>query len=243
MRAEFEKVRSMPTPFWCAFAALIFFLGGIVGCFIWGIGEEAAALELGVGIPTSIIAIVFGVWLFGVEYGQNTLRRTLTADPRRGHLIIFKLLVLLVVITLVTVVLHLLAFVFYNLAASGHDGSLSAETVFRYGAASLLNNVVNGIVGMAFALITASMAGGMTIALVFIFILDEIISIIPGVGDYTMGLALIDISNSLRGFSGDFFGESISIGRSWEAASLIVVAWLLGLMLLGALRFTKSDVK
>lgn len=241
MRAEFVKVRSMPTPFWCAFAALVFFLGGIAGCVIWGIGQESAALDLGIGIPTSIIAIVFGVWLFGVEYGQNTLRRTLTADPRRMRLIISKLIVLLVIIALVTVLLHLLAFVLYNLAASGHDGSLSAETVFRYGASSLLENVVNGIVGMAFALITASMAGGMTIALVFIFILDGIISIIPRVGDYTLGLAVVDISNSILGFSGEFFGETI--GRSWEVATLIMIAWLLLLMALGALRFVRSDVK
>ena len=232
----------MPTPFWCLAAVVFFFVVGLVGTLFWGIGEDAAAPDLAIGFPTVIASIIFGVWIIGVEYGQNTIRRTLSADPRRIRLIASKLAVAAVCITAVTVILHLIAYPLFNLAGSGHESSVSVEILFRFGLASLINNIIYMLIGAAFALITSSMAGGMTMSLVFIFVIDSVFTIIPKVGDYSFGLALTDVIDAIRGIDTEIFGESGKT-HSTPISALIVAGWTLLLVMIGVYRFKRSDVK
>lgn len=241
MRSEWIKIRSMPTPLWCLVAVIIGFVLGLVGTVIWGHGEDAAAIDLALGFPTAIASIVLGVWIVGVEFGQNTLRRTLTADPRRLRLIGAKLLVAALVVAAVTILIHLVAWPVYSLAGSGHEGSLSAETIFKFGLAALLTNLTYMLIGAACALISASMAGGMTLALIFIFVIDSIFPLIPKAGDFAFGLALVDVTDAIRGFDSGLF--SSDEGHSVGIAALIAAAWLVILLALGSLRFNRSDVK
>lgn len=241
MRAEMLKVRSMPTPLWCLIAVLLCFVLGLIGTILWGPGEDAGSIDVAIGIPTFIAAVVFGVWIVGVEFGQSTLRQVLTADPRRGRLILVKLAVLLFWVALVTILLHLVAFPLYELASQRHDQSIDAEIVARYGLAALISNVVYAVVGFAFALITASMAGGVTMALVFIFVIDTVISSIRQISDYAMGPALSGLTDNIRGFQTVIFGEKTPNAGADELA--LVLAWLALLMLLGILRFRNSEIK
>lgn len=241
MRAELKKVRSLPTPMWCLIAVLVCFLIGVVATIIWGPGEDAAAIDGAISLPTLIASIVFGVWIVGVEYGQNTLRRTLTADPRRGHLILAKLATMILVVALVTGLVLLLALPIFDLASQGHDQSIRAADVKDIALAALLNNLAYALVGFALGLITASMAGGITMTLVFVFVIDTLVSIIPKVGDFAMGPALEKVSASLRGIDSGLFGEEI--GSAHASDVLILAAWLIGLLALGSLRFLRSDVK
>jgi ABC-2 type transport system permease protein len=241
MRAELLKARSMPTPLWCLIAVLACFLLGLGAVVLWGPGEDSGSLDVAIGLPTLIASIVFGVWMVGVEYGQRTLRRTLTADPRRTRVLLAKLLTALLLVALVTALLHLLALPLYDLAAQRHDASVSASAAADAGLSALVSNVAYAIVGFAFALITASMAGGVTMTLVFIFVIDTIISIVPKIEDFAMGPALEKVTSSLRGSDTGVFGETIE--RAETSDVLLVAAWLAGLLLLGALRFLRSDVK
>lgn len=241
MRAELTKIRSMPTPAWCLVVVVVCFLLGIAATVVWGPGEDSDAIDVAVGIPTLIASIVFGVWMFGVEFGQNTLRRALTADPRRGRLIAVKLLAALLAVAVVTALFYAAAVPLYDLASHGHDQSIEAGTVARYGGAALVNNLVYAVVGFAFALITRSMAGGITLTLVFIFVIDTVTTIIPKVGEFAMGPALSAVTDNISGYDTDLFGEPISSFGVGDVA--IVFGWLFGLMLLGCLRFVKSDVK
>jgi ABC-2 type transport system permease protein len=241
MRAELLKVRSMPTPMWCLIAVLACFVLGIVAVVFWGPGDDSGAIDVAVGLPTLIASIVFGVWMVGVEYGQNTLRRTLTADPGRIRLILAKLAVVLLTVSLVTLVLHALALPLYSLAAQGHDTTVSAGEVVDIGLADLISNLAYATVGFAFALITASMAGGVTMALVFIFVIDTVVSIVPKIENLAMGPALEKITTAARGTNTGLFGEEIASVHASDW--LIVAAWLVGLLLLGSLRLIRSDVK
>ncbi|MGA7396977.1 MAG: hypothetical protein WBW62_05955 [Solirubrobacterales bacterium] len=242
MSAEILKIRSMPTPRWCLVAVLFCFLIGLVSTIIWGTGgDDSGIIDLAVGFPLSIASIVFGVWIFGVEFGQNTVRRTLTADPRRGRLIMSKILAVVFFLLIVTVLFHLVAWPLFDLAAARHDQSISAEEVFRAGLASMLINLVYATVGMAFSLLVMSMAGGMTIALVFIFIIDSIIPAIPKVGDFAMGPALAKLTDNIRGYESDIFG--VQVEQAGVVAVVIVAAWVLGLLALGTIRLMRSDIK
>ncbi len=241
MRAELAKVRSMPTPFWCLGAVVVFALLVVAAIWRWGVEGELETIDIGLGFPLAIASIVFGVWIFGVEYGQNTLRRTLSADPRRLRLFFSKLAVALFLVALVTVLVHLVFFPFYDIAAGRHGDSVPVAEYRDLVLAALVSNLVYVLAGASLALITASMAGGVTAALVFVFIIDVVFGAIPEVGDYSFGFALADVVVGIRGTESGF-GDFDS-GHSTQQAALILTAWLVGLAGLGWLRFWRSDVK
>ena len=241
MRAELLKIRSMPTPRWCLLAVAVAALLGIAITWRWGLGSELEAVDLAIGFPAAIASIVFGVWLFGVEYGQNTLRRTLTADPRRFRLFLAKLAVGLLLVALATVAIHLVAFPFYDIAADRHGESVGIAEYRDLVLTALIGNLVYMVVGASLALITASMAGGVTAALVFIFIFDIVFGAIPGVGDFGLGVALADVVDSIRG-TGSSVGD-FDTGHSTATAAGILAAWVFGLAALGWLRLWRSEVK
>jgi hypothetical protein len=241
MRAELLKIRSMPTPFWTGVAMLVCFLGGIAGCFIWGVGEENAVLDIAIGLPTMIGSLILGSWVAGVEFGQNTLRRVLSADPRRVRLVLVKLATVLVVVVTVTFVLMAVGYVVYTAAGSGHPAELDSGESLRILAASLVSNVTYATAALALTLLTRSMAGGMTITFVFFFVLDGILSLIPKVGDYTLGIASNDIDLAIRQQSEGLFETTAT--NSTSIAVIVLVGWLLAFIVAGIVRTTQTEVK
>jgi len=241
MRTEFLKVRSLPTPLWTGLALLLCFVGGLAASVIWGVGEDNASLEVAVNFPLWIASMVLGVWIAGVEFGQNTMRRVLAADPRRIHLIFSKLAVVLLIIVAATVALDLVGALLYGLAGSGHTYSIDSELALRSGAATVLSNLIAAAVGMSLTLLTRSMAGGLTITLVFFFVLDSVLSLIPKVGHYTLGAASGDLTVAISGSTNGNFGEAANLHPA--TAALVTVAWIVLLFGAGAYRTLQTDVK
>ena len=75
MRAEFLKIRSLPTPFWTGVAVLVCFLGGIAATVAWGIGADNAVLDIAIGMPTARIPV-------NAQGCRNEIIRT---SPFCGH--------------------------------------------------------------------------------------------------------------------------------------------------------------
>ncbi len=241
MLSEFLKVRSLPTPRWTLIALLACLALGMAAAAKWGVGAEAAVLDLAVTLPAWIASVVFGVWIAGVEFGQNTLRRVLAADPGRLGLIFAKLTVGWLTITAVTVGLVVIGTLLFGLAGSGHEASIGSEQAARVGAAALLANLVGATVGMGLTLLTRSMAGGLTITLVFFFVLDTALSFAPKVGEYSLGVVSTDLDAAIRGSQELEFGGSVT--HDPLAAAILTAAWVVVLFGAGAIRTIYSEVK
>lgn len=241
MRAELLKIRSMPTPFWTGVFMIVCFLIGL-GFSVWkGVGHDEAVLDLAIALPGAISSIVIGAWLVGVEFGQNTLRRVLSSDPRRSLLVFTKLGAGLIVVAAATVILWLLGVLLFPLAGSGHETTLDTTQAFRNGAAVLLTNLVYATTSMGLAWLTRSMAGGMTVAFVFFFVIDSVLTLIPTVGDYSFGIALSTLEQSIRGTDQGMFAPDVEIGS--EVAAITVAAWIIVIFGLGIARTNFTEVK
>lgn len=231
MRAELLKLRRLPTPRWTAAGTLGVLLITIVVSLFTGVGEDVA-VGLGADLPTAVAAIVIGVWIVGVEYGQGTMRRALTADPRRGHVIAAKLAAALLAVAVLTIVVYAIAAVVLPPIASAHGDDLTVADAVRMGLAALAGNLPAAAVGVGVALITRSMAGAMTIALVFAFVIDTALSAIPRVGDYTFANSSFELWEAIVGEDGD---------HNVVRAVTMLVAWVAAFLIAGAVRFIRSD--
>lgn len=241
MNAELRKLFALPTPRWTlaatiagvAIAALVAALAGP------GNGEDLLPMQLGIGLTTSIAAIVLGAWMIGLEYGQKTLRRALSADPRRPRLLLAKLAVVLGAVTVVTLVLVTVSAPVFSAIASAHGESMPVGESLQYGLAVLVSNLVYATVGFAVALVTRSMAGGMALALAFAFVIDSALSVIPTVGDYSLSAAVVEL---MAGIAGDGVNGMPSGDPQIAQALAVTAAWLTALLGVSVGRFTRSDV-
>jgi hypothetical protein len=176
-----------------------------------------------------------------VEFGQNTLRRVLSADPRRVRLVLVKLVTVLAVVVGVTLVLMAAGFVVYSAAGTGHPAEMDSGLALRIVAACLVTNVTYATAALALTLLTRSMAGGMTITFVFFFVLDGILSLIPKVGDYTLGIASTDIDLAIRQQSEGIFDTTTT--NSTTVAVIVLIGWLVAFVVAGIVRTTQTEVK
>jgi ABC-type transport system involved in multi-copper enzyme maturation permease subunit len=242
MTAELRKLVALPTPRWTlvatlaalAIAALVAALAGP------GDGENMVPIQLGIGLATNVGAIVLGAWMMGVEYGQKTIRRALSADPSRARLLLAKLAVVLGAVTVVTLALSAISAPVFSAIASAHGESMPVGDSLQYGLAALLNNLIYATVAFTLALLTRSMAGGMALALVFAFVIDTALGAIPVVGDYALSAALLDLMKQVSGSNlGDVNGADPDVLK----ALAVTVVWMATLIGVSVTRFTRTDVE
>ena len=240
MNAELRKLLALPTPRWTLFAtifavAVAALVSSLAG---FGSGEDMLPVQLGIGLATSVGAIVLGAWMIGLEYGSRTIRRALSADPGRMRLLLAKLGIVLGAVTVVTAVLSLASAPLFSAIASAHGESLPITEALEYGLAALANNLIYATVAFALALLTRSMAGGMALALVFAFVIDSLLSAIPVVGDYALSAAVLEL---MQGISGDEPGMGES-SPDVLAALGVTAVWIATLVGISTTRFLRTDV-
>ncbi len=235
MAAELEKLRFLPTPRWTLIVTLGLVGLGLVAVVFSGSEKESTyldAAEVMAGLGTVIGSIVLGVWIAGVEYGQNTMRRALAADPRRERLLAAKLALAVAAALALTVVVWSVAALLLPIAASVNGASSPTGDILTASLTSLVANPIYAAIGCAVAMLARSMAGGMTAMLALVFVLDTALTALP-VGDISLGSALNDIGSAIEGEAGEHdVGHGILVTAVWVTV-LLTAAWA---------RFTRTDV-
>lgn len=238
MRPELRKLMVLPTPRW---TALVLAAGVVIATIfvaIMGAGQDSLAEGFGISVPAWIASIVIGVWLPGLEYGQKTMRRTLSRNPNRVEVIFAKLGVVLLAATAISLIPALIAAPLFALASSGHEATISAPDTIMVGIGGLANNLVYAAAGFSFGLVTRSMAGGMTIALAFFFVIDNLLTAIPKIGDYMLTAASGEIYQAIVGTEIAGTDFDVNVLR----AVLITFAWVAVFVGISSVRFLKTDI-
>lgn len=233
MAAELKKLRFLPTPRWTLVVCLGFALMGSLIALFDGSLRASTYVDVAqvlTGVGTVIGSIVLGVWIAGVEYGQNTMRRVLAADPRRERLFAAKVATAVAGSLLLTLVVWATSVMLLSLAASFNDASSPTRDLLTVSAKSFVANPIYAAIGCAVAILARSMAGGMTVMLALVFVLG------PALGalqiDIDLGAALREIGRAIEGKSGQAVGYAIRVTLAWTVI-LLTAAWV---------RFTRTDV-
>jgi ABC-2 type transport system permease protein len=237
MRAELTKLRSLPLPRWTLVVQAGLVLIGMVVVFFTGddrTGDYSDAAVLTAAVGTGVGCLVLGVWMVGLEYGEKTMRRALTADPRRDRLVAAKLATVLLVVVADTVGVFAFAGLFAAGVAAINGAGWPMHDVVQGAAAFLVINTIYPTVGFAIALLSRSMAAGLTLTLVLVFVVDSALSIVPSLGDYTLGIAVEKLASAASGDSDTEIGLT--------GAIIAASAWLAVLLGAGWGRFRRSDV-
>lgn len=234
MTAEVWKLRALPLPRWTAAVTGVALLATIVVAIFRGVGpDDGTAVGLGAELPTALAAIVLGAWIVGLEYGQGTIRRALTADPRRVRFVLSKYGAAIGATAVLTVAAFMVAVAVFPPVASANDQSLPVSDVVRTGAAALVGNFAFAMLGASIALLCRSMAGGMVAALLFAFVIDSALAAIPRVGEWTAQAASSDLYGAMTGEPG---------APSAVRGALVLTAWVGAFALAGLARFVRTDV-
>lgn len=228
----------LPTPKWTFVATGASVLVAALVIAIAGAGEDNLALLMGIGLPTWIGSIVLGAWMSGLEYGQGTMRRTLTRNPDRLSVVGNKLAVAVLAGIGLTIFASAIAIPLFSLASTGHELKVAASDTLRVGIGNLPSNVIYVIAGFSFGLLTRSMAGGMTAALAFFFVIDSLLSQIPVVGDYMLAAVSNEIFQAIVG--SDIYSMDSEVNLAGAIA--VAVLWLVAFVGISTLRFVRTDV-
>lgn len=236
--AEIYKLKTHRTPVLCAAALLVGVLVPSV-VLIWYTPSSPTAYSDAFTstfeVLTVLLAVVFGGWVLGTEYRQGTVKRLLTTEPRRVRVMTTKGLV--GAGTMATV---LAAAAAIGWSAARAIGSMHGATVPWNGRtllASGITAVIAGTVAYSLSAITRSDSFAMAGTIALIIVIEPLFSLVPGMGDYTIGGAITSIEQSMTGGQGDPFAT-----LSTPAAVVTLAVWLTAFLTTAVASFARRDV-
>jgi ABC-type transport system involved in multi-copper enzyme maturation permease subunit len=172
-------------------------------------------------ILPSIVAIVFGGWVLGTEYRQDTVKRLLASEPRRVRVLATKALV---GGTVLVVAIAAVALIGWSTARG--VGALHGHTVAWNGRALLSGALFAfgaAVVAFALSAIARSDALAMVATLALVLILDPLLSLIPRFGKYTFAGALETLTARVGGSAGGLFDTTLLTNTQ---AGITLAVWL-----------------
>ena len=184
-----------------ALVLVISVLGSALGDF----KHERHPLEnlVNIGGLSQVFAVVIGVLAVTTEYRHGTITPTLLAVPDRAKLVIGKLVAALLIGFVlglacigVVVVVALLIF-----SGRGISSGASGSDVVRFLAGGAVSAALNAAFGVGLGAIVRNQVGAVIGVLVWGFVLEPLIGLIPGLKDVVPKWGLGGISNEVAGTS------------------------------------------
>jgi ABC-2 type transport system permease protein len=240
--AEVLKLRTLRSTWGFGLVALLF--AGLITAGNIGGSREADRLDpelqfrmvLDSAFPASILALLMGIILVTNEFRHGTIARTLLATPRRGRLVVVKLLAgaatgaWLMILTLVAVAAT--AVIWLGII----DIPLALDEAADGSWRALVAAVLAGIFGAAIGGAVHSQVGALVGVLVWMFVLEPICWVILGLLDVD-GVSEYLPAASLGG-TVDSEGE----GLSWTGSVAVVLGWIAVATVLAVLRTRRRDI-
>jgi ABC-2 type transport system permease protein len=195
VKAEWIKLSSIRSTWWTALAMIVLgagfttiICGVVAGDIASGKSGDSTGEYITQGLIFSqISAVVLGALVVTSEYGTGMIRSTLAATPGRSTVLAAKAIVLSGFLFVVGVITSFLGY-FGGNAFFRHHGigiSLGDPHIFRSLVGAGLYMAGLGLLAAAVGLLVRHTAAAISIVLALVFIIGEVVSLIPGtVGEW-----------------------------------------------------------
>lgn len=235
LRAEWEKVRRLTTP--RVVVGLIVFIGagGALIAERVGTDDPGSALSngtLGLDIVALFATALFAVWMFGAESAPGLLARTFTSEPRRGRVVLAKLVLAVAVPAVALSIAAALAAPLIAAGVSDAGGSLTTTELVRELAGHVVQGLVIAPTVFGVALLVGNFAGGLAATFVLLEILPGLLSV-SGLSHYGLPIAAEATLHAITDSP-----AAIPLGQ----ALAVILAWSLVGVAVGWARVERRDV-
>jgi ABC-2 type transport system permease protein len=244
IRAEVLKLRSTRT-FW----ALAIGSLGLVAIAVTAMaaasqftpGDHPVRQALALAGPVETFALLLGVLAVTSEFRYGTITPALLFTPGRTPLLGSKLITL----TATGLVLGLLAFggataiVLPVLSARHITSEVDAASVAGIIAGGAITTGLAAALGIGFGTLIRNQVGAIVAALGGLYILEPLLSVIPGVDGAVQRFGLGGLTSGASGTTG-FPSDAHILGQ--VPAAIVLGSYALALVIVGALLFRRRDV-
>ena len=237
IRAEIFKIRAHRLP-------LVLTLLGAVAAAAPGVyfmfkAPDDAASYLGAGagvfgLYAILAGAVFGGWVLGHEYRQETLRRVIPVDARRGRLLAAKALAGVIAFAVMLLAMFGVAVGSAAVAAAVNGDSLVTANLGRDLGSLMLVAAVAAVVSFTTSAVFRSDTYATLTSLGALVVFAPLLGLVPAIGDFTIG----SLATELAGWVAD----STDPKRGVAATSVALTAWVAALAAVGSSLFIRRDV-
>lgn len=178
MRSEWIKFRSVRSTVVLTVLAIVLAAGVAVLVTFLSDGRVHIDNCLGGVQVASLLILVLGVQIVGQEYRFATIRPTFSATPRRGRVIVAKLLVLVITTANAAVVLIALSVACAFLATKVHGNrlDLTAPGTSRVLIGTIVVLAIHAVIGFGVGCIVRQPIAGIVIVLVWVTVVEGILA-------------------------------------------------------------------
>lgn len=200
--------------------------------------EQAEYTEAALGMASLYLILagaIFGGWMLGSEYRQQTIGRVVATGPARPHLLAAKAIAGVVTLGVMSVVVAGAGLGMNAIAAAMDGSSLDTTGLGRVLASGLVPVAMVAVLAYAASAVFRSDTYATLTALAVPLIFGPFLAGIPKLGDYTLG----EISLSIQEWVGP---DAIAPYQGAVVTVLAAAAWLLVPLGVGVSLFARRDL-
>jgi len=237
LRVELRKLVDTRSGRWLLVAIGVL-TAAVIMLFMFNAPSEELTYEnfvTGTGTPQSVLLPILGILTVTSEWGQRTGLVTFTLEPKRGRVVVAKVLAVLLLGLVAVIVALVLAAIGNVLGQSLQDGDGSWTFGFEGFRDILVLQLIGVLQGLALGMLIMNTAG----AIVTYFALPAVVSIVGNTVERFREIATwVDISTA----SGPLQRHDADAG-DWGRLAVAVLIWIVVPLALGWIRLLRRELK
>ena len=203
--------------------------------------DEVQTVDLlGIAGFAQVFALILGILAVTTEFRHGTITPTLIVAPDRVRLVMAKL----AAHALAGLVLGVLAvglttaIVLIGLSARDIDTGLTSEQITKVVVGLILATTLWAALGVGLGALVRNQVGAIVGALGWTLLVENLLTIIPTVGDWVQKYGLNGVTNALGNIESEVTGDVLSQG----AGGALLVAYTAAFVIAGTLAMRRRDV-